>query len=96
MLAKKSVVDVSENEIDAVTISIDNDITVAVSRLRSILDAKALSVAVKKRLLLQWLDAYHDNEIAFFKAIYEVGLLPEVIVLVDASVLRHIVIQNPK
>lgn len=93
VLAKKSVVDVSDNEIDVVTISIDNDITVAVSRLRSILEDKALSVAVKKRLLLQWLDAYRDNEIAFFKVIYEVGLLLEVIVLVDASVLRHIVIR---
>ena len=93
VLAKKSVVDVSDNEIDVVTISVDNDITVAVSRLRSILEDKALSVAVKKRLLLQWLDAYRDNEIAFFKVIYEVGLLLEVIVLVDASVLRHIVIR---
>lgn len=93
VLAKKSVIDISDNEIDVVTISIDNDITVAVSRLRSILEDKALSVAVKKRLLLQWLDAYRDNEIAFFKVIYEAGLLPEVIVLVDASVLRHIVIR---
>ena len=93
VLAKKLVIDISDNEKDVVTISIDNDITVAVSRLRSILEEKALSVAVKKRLLLQWLDAYRDNEIAFFKVIYEAGLLPEVIVLVDASVLRHIVIR---
>ncbi len=93
VLAKKSVVDVSDNEIDVVTISIDNDITVAVSRLRSILEGKALSVAVKKRLLLQWLDAYRDNEIAFLKAMYEAGLLSSVIVLVDVSLLRHIVIR---
>lgn len=93
VLAKKSVVDVSDNEIDVVTISIDNDITVAVSRLRSILEDKALSVAVKKRLLLQWLDAYRDNEIAFLKAMYEAGLLSSVIVLVDVSLLRHIVIR---
>ena len=93
VLAKKLVIDISDNEKDVATISIDNDITVAVSRLRSILEDKALSVAVKKRLLLQWLDAYRDNEIAFFKVIYEAGLLPEVIVLVDASVLRHIVIR---
>ena len=93
VLEKNSVIDISDNEIEVATISIDNDITVAVSRLRSVLEAKALSVAVKKRLLLQWLDAYRDNEIAFFKVIYEAGLLPEVIVLVDASVLRHIVIR---
>lgn len=93
VLAKKSVVDVSDNEIDVVTISIDNDITVAVSRLRSILEDKALSVVVKKRLLLQWLDAYRDNEIAFFKVIDEVGLLPSVMVLVDVSALRHIIIR---
>lgn len=93
VLAKQSVIDVSDNEISVATVSVDNDITVAVSRLRSVLGTKALSVAVKKRLLLQWLDAYRDNEIAFFKAIYEVGLLPEVIVLVDFSVLRHIVIR---
>ena len=93
VLAKKLVIDISDNEIDVATISIDNDIMVAVSRLRSVLEAKALSVAVKKRLLLQWLDAYRDNEIAFFKVIYEAGLLPEVIVLADASLLRHIVIR---
>lgn len=93
VLAKKSVIDISDNEIDVVTISIDNDITVAVSCLRSVLGTKALSVAVKKRLLLQWLDAYRDNEITFFKAIYEAGLLSSVIVLVDVSLLRHIVIR---
>lgn len=93
VLAKNSVIDISDNEMDVVTISIVDDITVAVSRLLSVLEAKALSVAVKKRLLLQWLDAYRDNEIVFFKAMYEAGLLPEVIVLVDASVLRHIVVR---
>lgn len=93
VLAKKSVIDVSDNEIDIATISIDDDITVAVSHLRNVLENKALSVAVKKRLLLQWIDAYRDNEIAFFKAIYEAGLLSSVIVLVDVSLLRHIVIQ---
>ena len=93
VLAKKTVVDVSDNEIDVVTISIDNDITVAVSRMRSILEDKALSVAVKKQLLLQWLDAHRDNEIAFLKAMYEAGLLSSVIVLVDVSLLRHIVIR---
>ena len=93
VLAKKSVVDVSDNEIDVTTISIDDDITVVVSRLRSVLENKALSVAVKKRLLLQWIDAYRDNEIAFFKAIYEAGLFSSVIVLVDVSLLRHIVIR---
>ena len=91
VLAKNSVIDISDNEMDVVTISIVDDITVAVSRLRSILEDKALSVAVKKRLLLQWLDAYHDNEIAFFKAIYEVGMLPSVILLLDEYVLRHLI-----
>lgn len=93
VLAKKLVIDISDNEKDVATISIDNDITVAVSRLRSILEDKALSVAVKKRLLLQWLDAYRDDVSVLFKAIYEAGLLPEVIVLADASLLRHIVIR---
>lgn len=93
VLAKKSVIDISDNEKDVATISIDNDITVAVSRLRSVLDAKALSVAVKKRLLLQWLDAYRDNEIVFFKAINEAKLLPSVIALLDISVLRLIVVR---
>ena len=93
VLTEKSVIDISDNEIDVTTISIDDDITVVVSRLRSVLENKALSVAVKKRLLLQWIDAYRDNEIAFFKAIYEAGLLSSVIVLVDVSLLRHIVIR---
>ena len=93
VLAEKSVIDVSDNEIDVTTISIDDDITVVVSRLRSVLENKALSVAVKKRLLLQWIDAYRDNEIAFFKAMYEAGLFSSVIVLVDVSLLRHIVIR---
>lgn len=91
VLAKKSVVDVSDNEIDVVTISIDNDITVAVSRLRSILEDKALSVAVKKRLLLQWLDAYRDDVSILFKAIYEAGMLTSVILLLDEYVLRHLI-----
>lgn len=93
VLAKKSVIDVSDNEMDVVTISIDDNITVVVSRLRNVLENKALSVAVKKRLLLQWIDAYRDNEIAFFKAIYEFNLLSSVIALVDVSALRHIVIR---
>ena len=93
VLAKKSVVDVSDNEIDVVTISIDNDITVAVSRLRSILENKTLPVTAKKRLLLRWIDAYRDDVSILFKAIYEAGLLSSVIVLVDVSLLRHIVIR---
>lgn len=93
VLAKKSVIDVSDNEISVATVSIDNDITVAVSRLQNVLENKALSVAVKKRLLLQWIDAYRNNEIAFFKSIYETGLLSSVIALVDVSALRHIVIR---
>ena len=93
LLAEKQVVEISDNEIADAVMSIEGDITVSIGRLQSLFGNTALSVAVKKRLLLQWLDAYHDNEIAFFKAIYEVGLLPEVIVLVDASVLRHIVIR---
>lgn len=93
VLAKKSIIDVLNNEMGVATISIDDDITVAINRLRSVLENKALSVAVKIRLLLQWIDAYRDNEIAFFKAIYEAGLLPSVIVLVDVSALRHIIIR---
>ena len=93
ILAKQSVIDVSDNEISVATVSIDNDITVAINRLRSVLENKALSVAVKIRLLLQWIDAYRDNEIVFFKAIYEAGLLSSVIALVDVSLLRHIVIR---
>lgn len=93
VLAKKSIIDVLDNEMSVATISIDDDITVAINRLRSVLENKALSVAVKKRLLLQWIDAYRDNEIAFFKAIYEAGLFSSVIVLVDVSLLRHIVIR---
>ena len=93
LLAEKQVVEISDNEIADVAMSIEGDMTVSIGRLQSLLGNTALSVAVKKRLLLQWLDAYRDNEIAFFKAIYEAGLLPEVIVLVDFSVLRHIVIR---
>lgn len=93
VLAKQSVIDVSDNEMGVATVSIDNNITVAVSRLRSVLENESLSVAVKKRLLLQWIDTYRDNEIAFFKAIYEAGLLSSVIVLIDVSALRHIIIR---
>ena len=93
VLAKKSIIDVLDNEMGVATISIDDDITVVINRLRSVLENKALSVAVKIRLLLQWLDAYRDNEIVFFKAIYEAGLLSSVIALVDVSLLRHIVIR---
>lgn len=93
LLAEKQVVEISDNEIADAAISIDGDITVSISHLQALLGNKALSVAVKKQLLLQWLDAYRDNEITLFKAIYDAGLLPGVIVLVDASVLRHIVVQ---
>lgn len=93
VLAEKLVIDISDNEKDVATISIDNDITVAVSRLRSILENKTLPVTAKKRLLLRWIDAYRDDVSVLFKAIYEAGLLPEVIVLADASLLRHIVIR---
>lgn len=93
VFAKKSVIDVSNGEIDIATISIGDDIKVAVSRLRNVLENKALSADVKKRLLLQWIDAYRDIEIIFFKAIYEAGLLPSVIAMVDVSLPRHIVIR---
>ena len=93
VLAEKSVIDVSDDETGIANISIDNDITVAVSRLRSILEDKALSVAVKKRLLLRWIDAHRDDVSVLFKAIYEAGMLTSVIVLVDVSLLRHIVIR---
>lgn len=93
LLAEKQVVEISDNEIADAVMSIEGDITVSIGRLQSLLGNTALPVTAKKRLLLRWIDAYPDNEIAFFKAIYEVGLLPEVIVLVDASVLRHIVIR---
>lgn len=93
VLAEKSVIDVSDNEMGVATISIDDDVTVMVSRLQSVLGNKALSVAVKIRLLLQWIDAYRDNEIVFFKAIYKAGLLPSVIAMVDEPLLRHIVIR---
>lgn len=93
VFAKKSVINVSNGEIDIATISIGDDITVTVSRLRNVLENKALSADVKKRLLLQWIDAYRDIEIIFFKAIYEAGLLPSVIAMVDVSLPRHIVIR---
>ncbi|MBO5014698.1 MAG: hypothetical protein J6C92_02690 [Bacteroidaceae bacterium] len=93
LLAEKQVVEISDNEIADVAMSIEGDMTVSIGRLQILLGNTAFSVAVKKRLLLQWLDAYRDNEIAFFKAIYEAGLLSSVIVLVDVSLLRHIVIR---
>lgn len=91
LLAEKQVVEISDNEIADAVMSIEGDITVSIGRLQSLLGNTALSVAVKKRLLLQWLDAYHDNEIAFFKAIYEVGMLPSVIMLLDGFVLKHLI-----
>lgn len=91
LLAGKQVVEISDNEIADAVMSIEGDITVSIGRLQSLLGNTALSVAVKKRLLLQWLDAYHDNEIAFFKAIYEVGMLPSVIMLLDEFVLKHLI-----
>lgn len=91
VLAKKPVIDVSDDETGVANISVDDDIAVAVSRLRLVLENKTLPVTAKKRLLLQWLDAYRDNEIAFFKAIYEVGMLPSVIMLLDEFVLKHLI-----
>lgn len=93
LLAEKQVVEISDNEIADAVMSIEGDITVSIGRLQSLLGNTALSVTVKKRLLLRWIDAYRDNEIAFLKAIYEAGLLSSVIVLVDVSLLRHIVIR---
>ena len=93
VLAEKSVIDVSDDETGIANISIDNDITVAVSRLRSILEDKALSVAVKKRLLLRWIDAHRDDMSVLFKAIYEAGMLTSVILLLDEYVLRHLIIR---
>lgn len=93
LLAEKSLIEISDDEIADAAISIEGDMTVPIGRLQSLLGNTALSVAVKKQLLLQWLDAYRNNEITLFKAIYDAGLLPEVIVLVDDSVLRHIVVR---
>lgn len=93
LLAEKSLIEISDNEIADAAMSIEGDMTVSIERLQNLLGNTALSVAVKKQLLLQWLDAYRDNEITLFKAIYDAGLLPGVIVLVDASVLRHIVVR---
>lgn len=91
LLAEKQVVEILDNEIADAVMSIEGDITVSIGRLQSLLGNTALSVAVKKRLLLQWLDAYRDNEIAFFKVIYEVGMLPSVIMLLDEFVLKHLI-----
>ena len=93
VLAKKLVIDISDNEKDVATISIDNDITVAVSRLRSILENKTLPVTAKKRLLLRWIDAYRDDVSILFKAIYEAGMLTSVILLSDEYVLRYLIIR---
>lgn len=93
LLAEKQVVEISDNEIADAAMSIEGDVTVSIERLQSLLGNTALSVVVKKRLLLQWLDAYRDNENTLFKAIYDAGLLPGVILLVDDSVLRHIVVR---
>lgn len=93
VLAKKPVIDVSDDETGVANISVDDDIAVAVSRLRLVLENKTLPVTAKKRLLLRWIDAYRDDVSILFKAIYEAGLLSSVIVLVDVSLLRYIVIR---
>lgn len=93
VLAKKSVIDVSDDETGVVNISVDDDIAVAVSRLRPVLENKALPVTAKKRLLLRWIDAYRDDVSVLFKAIYEAGMLTSVILLLDEYVLRHLIIR---
>ena len=93
VLAEKSVIDVSDDETGIANISVDDDIAVAVSRLRSVLENKALPVTAKKRLLLQWLDAYRDDVSVLFKTIYEAGMLTTVILLLDEYVLRHLIIR---
>lgn len=91
VLAEKSGVSVSENETSTLAIESEDDVKVVITRLRSILGNTALSVAAKKKVLLQWIDIYRDNEIILFKAIYEAKLLPSVIEFLDISVLRLIV-----
>lgn len=91
VLAEKSGVSVSENETSTLAIESEDDVKVVITRLRSILGNTALSVAAKKKVLLQWIDIYRDNEIILFKAIYEAKLLPSVIEFLDISVLRPIV-----
>ena len=93
VLAKKSVIDVSDDETGVANISFDDDIAVAVSRLRPVLENKALPVTAKKRLLLRWIDAYRDDVSVLFKAIYEAGMLTSVILLLDELVLRHLIIR---
>lgn len=93
VLAEKSVITVSESETSAIVITSTDDVEVVITRLRSILGNAALSVDAKKKVLLQWIDIYRDNEIILFKAIYEAKLLPSVIELLDISVLRLIVVR---
>lgn len=93
VLADKSVITVSENETSVVAVASSDDVKVVITRLHSILGNAALSVAAKKKVLLQWIDIYRDNEIILFKAIYEAKLLPSVIELLDISVLRLIVVR---
>ena len=93
VLAEKSVIDVSDDETGIANISVDDDIAVAVSRLRSVLENKALPVTAKKRLLLRWIDAHRDDVSVLFKAIYEAGMLTSVILLLDEYVLRHLIIR---
>ena len=91
VLTEKSVITVSEGETSVVAVASSDDVKVVITRLRSILGNAALSVAAKKKVLLQWIDIYRDNEIILFKAIYEAKLLPSIIALLDISVLRLIV-----
>jgi len=93
VLAEKSAIDVSDDETGVANISVDDDIAVAVSRLRPVLGNKALPVTAKKRLLLRWIDAYRDDVSVLFKAIYEAGMLTSVILLLDEYVLRHLIIR---
>ena len=93
VLAEKSVITVSEEETSTLAIESEDDVKVVITHLRSILGNTALSVAAKKKVLLQWIDIYRDNEIILFKAIYEAKLLPSVIELLDISVLRLIVVR---
>ena len=93
ILAEKSVVSVSEYEISALAIEFADDVKVVITHLRSILGNTALSVAAKKKVLLQLIDIHRDNEIILFKAIYEAKLLPSAIVLLDISVLRLFVVR---
>ena len=93
VLAEKSVIDVSDDETGVANISVDDDIVLVVSRLRSVLKNKALPVTAKKRLLLRWIDAHRNDVSVLFKAIYEAGMLTSVILLSDEYVLRHLIIR---